>query len=141
MVDLWPDLMLLPDKKAPVVLLREQAGLLSDKTNGLILGQVDKSKSNAVRVGGKLKIVEFCYKFYLVAPALDNYRYKLFEIGHDIGLYPVGFNIEDEIKKEISPDGSEPLAKDEREYLEILKKIFNCSKTKTIIFAILSQLK
>lgn len=85
------------------------------------------------------ELTKFRYGFYIVAPALGNYRYKLFTIQHDVNLYPVKFTTDEDIKNEIYPDKNTISAGSEKEFLEILKKIFQSKRTKQIIGSLLSQ--
>ena len=134
MIDLWPDDIRYTRLKAPVTILMEQASLLGKKTQNLLEAKVENNKEALVSAE------VFVYGFYLVAPALSYYRYKLFTISHDIQLYPVKINIDSDILKEISPDAEEQLlAESEGDFLEILKKIFGAEKTRHIISALLAQ--
>lgn len=161
MDNLWPDFSLLPEKKAPVVLLREQASLLGERTQNIVVGQVEKAKSNYLIVNGKHKSFPFVYSFFIISQALDNYQYKLFTIGHDIDLFPVVFQVDDEIEDELFKDDtafkgdtaaidfSEPLKEkdkdiivsNEGDFLRILGKIFSSTKTIKIVHAILAQVR
>ena len=76
--DLWGEIT--PSAvRTPVSILREQASLLGAKTNYTIEGKVE------TRIDGE----KFYHLFNLVVPALDNYSYQLFQIWHEVGLYPV----------------------------------------------------
>lgn|ERR1022692_178957 len=77
--DLWPKLELGP-MAAPISILKTQAALLGEKTQGLIEAAVEtQSSTTAIH-----------HTFYLVVPALGNYRYALFKIHHGAPFfYPV----------------------------------------------------
>jgi hypothetical protein len=114
--DLWPEIEqteLLP----PVAILREQAALLGKKTNHLLEGQVVT----------KTDVGRFFHSFYIVAPALSSYTYRLFGINHDENLYPV--------QADSASLGSE------QELLEHIRKILNSDKTKRVIGSLLAQVK
>ena len=91
---------------------------------------------------GNISFLSSQYAFLIVAPALDNYRYNLFSIWHDINLYPVTINVDSDICTEIDSNdqNGELVAESENEFVEILKKIFGAKKTKKIIGAILSMI-
>ena len=78
--DLWPESFGSLEIETPLEILRKQASLLSSKTGNLLVGNVGKTTT----AGGN-----FFLSLYLVAPALDNYRYKLLSVQHGINLYPV----------------------------------------------------
>jgi hypothetical protein len=126
--DLWPEIeqtRVVP----PVAILREQAALLGKKTNHLLEGQV---KSRIAFEGG------FLHTFSIVAPALDGYEYKLFEVKHGPDQYPVEAD---------APESTGPLTaslvslNSEQELLDYIRKILNSDKTKKILGSLLAQVK
>jgi len=123
--DLWPD-DLWPEGqseiKPPVTILREQASFLNNKKWGL-RGEIDKLPSNDN---------SFHYVFFIEVPAIDNYRYMLFGIRHDINMYPLNFIID---SKEIAYgifDG-DMAADSEENFIEKLKNIFNSKEVIQIL--------
>lgn len=83
--DFWPKSFGSPEIETPLEILRKQASLLGGKTDNLVVGEVTR----AVEPLGLDPNEEFRLTLYLVAPALDNYRYKLLTVWHGVGLYPV----------------------------------------------------
>lgn len=77
--DLWGDLPLTEKMRTPVGILREQAAIFDKKTNGLLLAHVN------LETMGEL----FLINFYIVAPALNNYRYLVLDVEHEIKIYPL----------------------------------------------------
>lgn len=143
MIDLWPDGIETNRARSPVTILREQGSLLGQKTKNLVLGEVLESGKGENR---------FVYSFFLVAPALSHYRYKLLTIRHDVSLYPVRVDVEDRIFQEIDPrfqveqldpDGelinSYLEARSEDEFLDLLKAIFRSEKAMQVVTGLLSQ--
>ena len=63
---------------APIAVLREQAQLLSQATDGLIQGAVDSETSG--------KYVTVALTAYV--PAMNNYSIVLLTVRHDVLLYP-----------------------------------------------------
>lgn len=156
MDDLWSDDITSIDIKVPVAILREQAFLLGKKTKNIVEAEVKRidisdegsGSGQGIDISNEMPLnsvelnedlTKFRYGFYILAPALGNYRYKLFTIWHDVNLYPVNFTTDEDIKNEIYPDKNTISAKSEEEFLEILKKIFQSKRTKQIIRAIFSQ--
>ncbi|GAB4231481.1 MAG: hypothetical protein Kow00121_59790 [Elainellaceae cyanobacterium] len=143
MIDLWPEGIETNRVKSPVTILREQGSLLGQKTKNLVQGEVMESS-------GRENL--FVYSFFIVAPALSHYRYKLFTIRHDVSLYPVRVDVEDRIFDEVDsqfqtgrsdPDG-EPLlsylqADSEEKFLELLREIFKSQKAIQVVTSLLSQ--
>lgn len=144
MIDLWPKGIERNRVRSPVIILREQGSLLGEKTKNLVQGEVMESAG----IGENL----FAYSFFIVAPALSHYRYKLLSIRHDVSLYPVTVDVEERIFQEVSsqfkdaifsPDGeiikTYLLARSEKEFLTLLREIFKSEKTMQVVTGLLSQ--
>ncbi len=146
MVDLWPDDITETKLKAPVAILREQASILGQKTQNIVEGEVEALEPDilsailASDMGDPNET--FFYGFYLHAPALRGYRYKVFSMWHDDGLYPVKFDIT--VDTHQGPNGKtahqqEVSAKNEDEFLKILSTIFSSQKVRNVVAAIIAQ--
>ncbi len=81
--DLMPDDLLTedPSKQDYEIgrILKDQAEILSQKTQGKVCGEVD------LRFGLDRQLQ---HAFYLVAPHLDDYRYLFFYVQHGLDEYP-----------------------------------------------------
>lgn len=120
--DFWPDVLRLPDQRAPVTILREQAGALYRKTKGLLEGEVRTLA----------RFDQFEHSFYVVAPALDRYGYELFSVSHGVDLYPVS------VKS--GPDQGRSLAS-EQEFSMWLKQTLGSKETLRVLSALLAQVE
>ncbi len=139
--DLWPADIATKRVHAPLTVLREQAAFLGQKTSNLVQGNVVLNQ----RVSNK---GSFAYDFYIEAPTLDNYSYKLFSVYYSIGMYPLEINVEETILQEVSnaltikPDeAGDPtiFVENEEELVKALALIFKSNKTVKVIAALLSQ--
>ena len=145
---LWPiDLETQTLVKSPLTILKEQASLLGTKTQNVVTASVE---GPFPKVG-----FEFAYKFFIVGPALNNYTYKLFEVAHNVDMYPISIFLEGDISKDISidSDGSEDIsqftplggnsyrgtATNEEVFKKILRAIFSVKKTLKVIDGIRAQ--
>lgn len=118
--DLWPESFGSLEVETPLQILRKQASLVGTKTGNILVGHV----SRIVDEEG-----DFRLSFYLVTPALDNYRYKLLTVWHGIGLYPVN-----------TLDVTPPLKfKNAEEFKEYLRSTFASEKTLNIIRSLIVQ--
>jgi hypothetical protein len=130
--DLWPDIeqsQVVP----PVAILREQAALLGKKTNHLLEGRVVSTNTG---YGG------FVHSFYIVAPTLDDYAYKLFEISHGVDPYPVLVPalLHRGALGQVVPVGGPQLAS-EQELLDYIRRILNSDETMRVVGSLLAQVK
>lgn len=121
--DLWPaDFAAEFTDKAPLVILREQALKLGEKTSNIVEARV----STKLLGDGELDI-----RFILVAPALGGYEYVLLEATQPVELYPV----------ELSFEGKCSKAKNESEFKNLLGEVFKSLRTRTIISGLIQQSK
>lgn len=142
MEDLWPDDLQQIKVKTPVAILKEQASLLGPKTQNLVEAEVKRSETTEEEG-------IFYYVFFITAPALGNYRYRLFDVHHGIELYPARIRPDDEIFHELLsshlsfpvPTGlSESFpVRSADELLEALRAILNAKKTRNVINALRAQ--
>ncbi|MDM8542273.1 hypothetical protein QUF90_14425 [Desulfococcaceae bacterium HSG9] len=142
MLDLWPPEIANERIKTPVMILREQASLLGEKSGNLVQGEV---------VGDNNNPKNLIYYFYVVAPTLGNYRYQLFALEHETITYPLKIHVEelilDEIRTNVKTDSKtdnfmeyEIIHVDnEAGLIETLKAIFRSNRTRRIITALMSQ--
>ncbi|MDM8553558.1 hypothetical protein QUF75_02375 [Desulfococcaceae bacterium HSG7] len=142
MLDLWPPEIANERIKTPVMILREQASLLGEKSGNLVQGEV---------VGDNNNPKNLIYYFYVVAPTLGNYRYQLFALEHETITYPLKIHVEelilDEIRTDVKTDSKtdnfmeyEIIHVDnEAGLIETLKAIFRSNRTRRIITALMSQ--
>ena len=121
--DLWPNEFCVTDENVPVAILREQASLLSEKTGWKLQGLV------STRVEGK----NFENYFHIVAPALDDYHYRLFKVKHGIEPYPLW------IDSEVFPQTDYEVSTAD-DFLQALKTIFSAEPTKKLIGILLKQI-
>jgi hypothetical protein len=87
----------------------------------------------------------FVYDFFIAAPVLNNYRFRIFSIAYDFRLYPVKFYLDKDIQYDIHVQmgniygAQKILAKTEDEFSSILIQIFSSNKVRRIINALLVQ--
>ncbi|MCX7112586.1 MAG: hypothetical protein WCI11_02345 [Candidatus Methylumidiphilus sp.] len=122
--DLWPvDLAVEPTDKAPLLILREQAAKLGEKTSNIIEGVVT-ADPNAD--GESLDV-----RLSIVAPALGGYEYVLLRLVQPPDLYPVSLEFE----------GKGWVANEERGFKQYLGSLFNSARTRKIISNLIAQSK
>jgi len=94
--DFWSDEIIVESVLTPELVLREQAGILAEKTKGIVRGEVETIEQPVENLDDYLKPVfsteaeckQYTHTLYLVVPALDNYRYALVSVEHDFEPYP-----------------------------------------------------
>lgn len=144
--DLWSDIDFDFETETPVGLLKSQVNVLSQKTYGLLKGELSTYTENNVIYN----------TFYIVAPRLDYYRFALMRIISGSALYPVyiydyskpenGDNDDGLEVKLAGANGAEiPRASivvsDYARFEEIVKEILSSKETVDIIRSLVSQSK
>jgi hypothetical protein len=142
--DLWPqDFGAIEDIETPATILRKQASLLGEKTSNLVEAEV----ATKVDEEGRLT-----HTFYLVAPALGGYRYRLFTIWHDMRLYPLyvsaegppppqrrtGFVSTATIRIDWLEEPEREL-KDEKAFKDYLREKFSSQETARVLGSMITQ--
>jgi len=144
--DLWPQDIDVESLIPPVVILREQASLLAERTRGLVRAEVESEEKPAADVEGYLadalrpeSRIEYTHTLVLVTPALQSYRYVLISVRHDFQPYPC--------KALFHPDHPDPTwdmagetgLQNEQEFVDWLKHMLARRETKRLIQALAHQ--
>lgn len=133
MTDLWPaEFATEMELRPPVTILKEQAALLGQKKQNIVEALVQRKGSYAIEGAER----SFYYDFYIRSTPL-NYAYKVFSISHGIEMYPVEFDIDEDIL----PGQPRCVANSEDELIKILAQILRSEKIKKVISAVYAQAK
>jgi len=108
--NLWPDFES-ANVQTPRKILLEQAAFLGEKTAHILRAEVILVPTSKQR---------FRYTLNIVAPALNNYRVHFLSIDHEHSIYPVSV---------ITSEGHISMAYNEKEFIMLLKAIFNNKET------------
>ena len=142
--DLWPEDIDVTDELPPVSILKEQAALLGQRTKNLVEGRVRGGISDYARTqfhyrGSDYPRTQFHYTFELVAPALENYRYELFSISHDVDIYPLIVEWDSPDNAMLSQVAGERGIENEEQFIGALEIIFSSDRTRKVISSLISQ--
>lgn len=122
--DLWPaDLTNEPTARAPLLILREQAAKLGEKTANIVEAKV---AAEPAPDGSQLLL-----RFSLVAPALGGYEYVLFRVVQPVDLYPATLQTEE----------GTYVADEEKSFKLCLEGLFRSARTRRIVSGLLAQSK
>jgi hypothetical protein len=120
--DLWGKLSDVEEIKTPLVILKEQAELLTEKTDGLLVGIVSQ----------KLSGERFLCFFNIVVPTLNDYNYRLLALSYGIEVYPLNLTAANKPLVECS---------DEDEFKKELGKILKSQETQNVISKLLMHVR
>ncbi len=128
--------------KPPIAVLKELAQELVQKTQGLLVGEVEQSnRSN-----------EFRLQFYITAPSLNNYSYEVFRVKHNLNFYPLsltkaadmgageGLSARAGLSSVVRGYGTDEVENQEK-FEKKLKIIFSSPEVKKVINGLLAQIK
>lgn len=156
MQDLWPanitDTTVID---SPLSILREQARLLGEKTKNLVKADVGQ---------GTAENQKFVYHFYIIAPTLNNYHYRLFTIEYGVEIYPLIIYMDESLgtelnatklanrdtlqamvnslasyRSEVPSERYIMTVPSQERFVEALRKILNSNRTRQVIGSILAQ--
>lgn len=120
--DLWPDdIADEPTDRAPLLILREQATRLGERT-----GQVVQAKVSADPTPGADSLE---LQFTIHAPALGGYEYVLLRAIQPVDLYPIKMEFE----------GNTWTANDEEGFKQYLESLFKSPRTRKIVSNLVAQ--
>lgn len=124
--DLWPtedELSAEPPDRPPLVILREQAAKLSEKTKNVV-----EAKVSVEPFPGDTALH---LELSLIAPALGGYEYVLLRALQPADLYPVKLEFE----------GNNWVAGEESGFKQYLENLFKSARTRKIISSMILQSK
>lgn len=119
--NLWGELPAPDAIVAPLSILRKQAGLLSDMTRGMLVGEVRRSGSGSKGIANT---------FFITVPAMGNYSTRLITIDHGPFLYPVELYDSTALTKYT--------CEDQKSFEECLSKVLNSQSIRKMIQSLLS---
>jgi hypothetical protein len=128
--DLWPDDIDTVNETSPVAILSEQAAALGKRTNNVVTAEIQPLKA---REEGRL-----LFSFNLVAPFLNNFRFQLFRVSHEvIQMYPVRFiNM---LKADSDGKYESVELPDKEAFYEKLRSIFSHTSVRSAIASLRAQ--
>lgn len=126
--NLWGDLPLEDNIRTPYVILKEQASLLTEATNGLLIGTVSRRKYSMKSQDGLECILE------IKVPSINNYSIAIVAIWYPITLYP-------SIITSLVTDDKEKECHTEEEMDQVLGKILSSKGVKRIISGLLTEVR
>lgn len=124
--NMWGNLDYLDDIRTPTTYLKEQGNLLSEKTGGLLKGDVlNTSVRDADHTESEL---------HIIVPTANNYRYGLLKVKYLIkGMYPL------QITDYANDQKHE--CRDEEEFLSTLESVLSSKSVMEILGTLFSMSK
>ena len=161
MTNLWKKEFKAENIKSPRDILDEQANILAEMTNGVIIAKTDEyeGRMRSGKIGGiktlGLDVFEerdydvqtdlgeisdkaFRFEFFITSTMTPNFKYRAMLFEYDITFYPVQITLDETIANELKVDTyieCDSLSK----FTRTLSLILNSKKIETVINALLSM--
>lgn len=132
MKNLWPEnIEELEGFETPKSVLESQSTYLSKATYGEVYASVDERFD-------KFSNATFIFEFNIRGKYLDTYKFTAFTIEHDIQIYPLTIQFDEDIAKEV---GADPFTnglkiKNPEEFEKTLVGVFKSKKMENVIKSI-----
>ena len=139
MKNMWADSYVKKEISTPKEIVQQQAKLLPQITGDLVYAEVVQITENIFNKK-YTRVYDFNYSFVIKGKFLNNYKYTAFWFRHDIKIYPVIFDLDTDIKKELGL-ASYVKANDETEFMEILENILKSQTMSDIVTSIMNLSK
>ena len=135
--NLWGEIVAETKLKLPVTILNEQATILGEVTNRILEAVVEST------VPSKKGLLS--YGLFIVAPALNNYKYNVLDIEHDIVFaYPVSvYDVvgPSDVLDIDESDAEKVVCNSEEEFLQKLGQLLSSEQVHKIIESLIAQSK
>ncbi len=121
--NLWGDLNDFGELRSPKQMLEEQAALLETATKGILTGEVKVSTI----------LADFEITFSIVAPHVNNYRYKVLTVRHTLEFFPARVTYMENRHWKTRE------VQNESELKEAMRQIFQADNTRRVINSLRAQ--
>lgn len=121
--NLWGELPLAEVIRTPATILREQATLLTEMTNGVLEGEVASGRTRN----------KLYHRLNIIAPSLDGYSYSILYVTHNVITYPC--TVLGEADNTIDECDSE------QGFVSVVEKILSSATVHKAVSALLAQSK
>ena len=148
--NLWGDLEGLDLQiTTPKEILEAQAKFLPKLTKDLLYAEIKELESSELYNTFEYVLDDeeedsddgFAYKFLLKSRFMDTYRFELFRLHHNIGIYPVRVHLDSELKKELYIATSFKVINNEKDFIEFLRKVLQSQRVRRVIGALMKLSK
>ncbi|MFZ4698866.1 MAG: hypothetical protein ACOYMG_02340 [Candidatus Methylumidiphilus sp.] len=136
MKNLWPEKFEENSNPSAKSILEEQTELLPKITNGIVDAEVVNSDDIIENIEN-----DFSYRFNLIGRFIKNYRFKVLSFFHDITLYPVYFNLDEEIATELGYKDNNIKIQTPESLEEFLRTVLQSERVKKVIGSIIKLSK
>jgi hypothetical protein len=122
---LWGELPKNVEVRTPFLILKEQASILTQKTNGLLIGDVARISSHDP---------DFWVILRIKVPALNSYTYSVAEVKYPPQIYPLTI-------RDLNEPGSPVKCSSEEEFEAALSQILSSDPVKRVISTLLADIQ
>lgn len=134
----WGDFKI-EDLKTPKEILKAQGEVLSKLTKDVVYGDVEDLEFGERYDYGIEDEEIFAYKFVIKSKFLEKYKFTMFDVIHDISLFPAKISLDEQITRDLGlqTNGKFIIVKSEDEFIKKLKLILTSKRTRFILNALI----
>lgn len=130
--DFWGELPDASDVELPRDILYQQAALLSQKTQGALVGEVRPVDSSQDRDAHGVGTDGIIWALEIRIPRMNHYRYEVFTVSHSIRLYPVKIIV-------LLDEWEQIICEDTESFKSTLRDILRHDATRKVIRSLRAQ--
>ncbi|MEM9543420.1 MAG: hypothetical protein AAGA60_28495 [Cyanobacteria bacterium P01_E01_bin.42] len=132
---LWGEIPTSENLRTPYTILQEQASILSESTQGLLLGEVvPMPYTNRPYLSLSPNQRQFYGVLRIKVPSLTNYTYSLLEVEYPIQTYPI-------FVRNLAGEDDKYECEDEEGFKAAVKDILSSDEVRQVIAILLSQIQ
>ncbi|MBD2490572.1 hypothetical protein [Aulosira sp. FACHB-615] len=124
--NLWGELPKNVEVRTPYLILKEQASILTQMTQGLLIGEVDRRPSLDQDI--------FSVRLMIKVPALNSYTYSVVEVIYPLQLYPLEI-------RDLTGSFRDVQCSSEQEFEVSLGQILSSDPIKRVISTLLTEIQ
>jgi hypothetical protein len=152
MKNFWPAFDEFKHIDTPKTILEEQGGLIEKITTDMVYGEVMEINPTDKEYARTFDNSDFKFAFNIRGKFLENYKFTMLVVSHNIVIYPFSVRLDDTIHSELShefysngmlksPNSTIVNIESENQFEFMLKSVFNCNHIKNVINSIISLSK
>lgn len=135
MESLWPeDIIKVKMINTPKEILELQGQILENKTCNILYATLDSLNIQ----DEMLYNFDFQFKFSIRSHHLSNYKCILFDLKHNIELYPLSISLDNKIAQELGLEDTELFVNSESEFIDKLGRILKTNYVHRVIVNLMS---
>lgn len=138
MESFWPSSFNPENFLTPAKILNIQADFLPKLTNDVVYAEVLNISDNYNLELDIYEETDFCYQFVLKSKYMNQYKFDVLNIFHDIDVFPLKVYLNVDIAKDLGLNNNKRKIENEEEFKKLLKDVLQSKKISRVVNNILN---